>query len=1705
MSVKIKKYARKTLKILLWIIGSIIGLFLLIVVLIQVPAIQNVIKDKAVAYLEDKIKTPVRIDRIEIGLPKKVIIEGVYLQTQQGDTLFFGERMALDISLLRLLSNEVEVNSIDLRGITANVTRDKDSIFNFGYIIKAFDSGKPKDTSGAPMTFSIDKINLDRIKVRFDDEITKNDLTASLYHLDTRVKKFDMEKSEYAIPKITLDGLKVNLTQGQLVREIGTTTTEVADSLAKKPDIKLDLGEIDLRRISVAYDNGGTHLNSGVSLDKLLVQFNETNIAKQFIDIDKFQISGLRGGLTLAKYIQQQPSAEKVKTTAATPNNWRVVLADADISNVNFRFDDENAARTRRGIDYKHMNLQDFNLKAEKISYSADVISGNLTSLTVKDKSGLHVESLHTNFYYGPTKAYLKDLYIKTPQTLIKDNIEIEYPSLDALQNNIGDLALNANLDQSRVGFKDILIFVPDLAKNAPFKDNQNAILLINGRVNGSVSDINIPNMEISGIGNTRLAASGRITGLPDAKNAYFDMNIRDFQSTARDLNNFVPTGTIPASVQLPSQLGLKGTFVGKMDNFSTNMNLSSSYGGAKIVADFDSRVKNREKYKANAQLNNFDVGRLIKNDSIGRVTLTAKVNGTGLNPKTATASVDGRLVQAVFNSYTYHDLALKGNIRSGEFNVTAAMDDPNLDFDLASEGSFRDKYPAVKVRLNVDIADLDKLNLHAGPMKIRGKVDADLATANPDYLNGTVNAYHFVVANEKDQFILDSIKIAALATPDSTSLTLKSQFMRAAINGKYQLTQIGTALSNTIAKYYNPTPAAIKPKTDPQEFDFELTVNNDPVLIKLVPKITRLEPININGSYRSATDSLMVHGTIPRLVFGTNTISGGVIDVKTEENALIYAINLDQVENAQFLLPNTNLSGSVSDNVVAYTLEIRDKKDDQHYLIAGTLTAENGNTILHLQPDGLVLNYEPWNISPENMLRFGKSGLYANNFELSHEGSSLRLQSQSTAANAPLEGEFTDFDIATVTKMVQKEGDEAMAVGGTINGNVLLRNLTTKPVFTSDLNIENFSFQKDTVGNISIRVDNRIANTYTADVEITGQGNQVNLDGTYRDDTSSFNLDLNMQQLQLKSIQGFTMGNMTKSSGFLSGRFKITGTAAAPNVRGRLKFNDGAFTITPLNSAFSLVNDEISFDEQGILFNKFSLSDEKGNKLALNGRVLTQTYSDFGFDLQVRADNFRAVNSSAKDSDLFYGKLFLDTRLNIKGDVAKPVVDGTIKINEDTDFSVVLPQSDPAVADREGIVEFIDQDNPQLTEKLILASDSLNQSQLKGMNISVNIEIVKEAELSLIIDKGNGDYLSLKGEGRLNGGIDPSGKTSLTGRYEITEGAYEMSFNFIRRKFDIREGSSILWTGEPTEATIDITAVYTANTAPIDLVGDQLGNVSAAVRNTYKQRLPFETHLKMNGELLKPEITFDIVLPEGNYSVATDIVNTSRTKLEQLRQQPSELNKQVFALLLLNRFIGENPFASEAGSASAESLARQSVSKILSQQLNDLAGDLISGVQLEFDLESTEDYTTGSMENRTDLNVGISKQLLNDRLKVTVGSSFGLEGPQQANQESTNIAGDVALDYQLTKDGRYVVRAYRKNEYQVAIQGEVIETGVAFIITMDYDKFRELFHRTKEEKRLMRQMKKKEKEKKEQDRLEKEKELKEEQEDTNKVTQTKE
>ena len=136
-----------------------------------------------------------------------------------------------------------------------------------------------------------------------------------------------------------------------------------------------------------------------------------------------------------------------------------------------------------------------------------------------------------------------------------------------------------------------------------------------------------------------------------------------------------------------------------------------------------------------------------------------------------------------------------------------------------------------------------------------------------------------------------------------------------------------------------------------------------------------------------------------------------------------------------------------------------------------------------------------------------------------------------------------------------------------------------------------------------------------------------------------------------------------------------------------------------------------------------------------------------------------------------------------------------------------------------------------------------------------------------------------------------------------------------------------------------------------------------------------------------------------------------------------------------------------------------------MTEQLNKLAAGLIDGVDLTFDITSTDDYTTGEQRSRTDLNIGLSKRLLNERLTVSVGSNFELEGPKNSSQKASNILGNLNVNYAISRDGRYALRFYRKNEYEGVVDGYIIETGISFIISVDYNRFSELLRKRKNQR----------------------------------------
>ena len=195
-----------------------------------------------------------------------------------------------------------------------------------------------------------------------------------------------------------------------------------------------------------------------------------------------------------------------------------------------------------------------------------------------------------------------------------------------------------------------------------------------------------------------------------------------------------------------------------------------------------------------------------------------------------------------------------------------------------------------------------------------------------------------------------------------------------------------------------------------------------------------------------------------------------------------------------------------------------------------------------------------------------------------------------------------------------------------------------------------------------------------------------------------------------------------------------------------------------------------------------------------------------------------------------------------------------------------------------------------------------------KFLNYNLNLEIRKAAILRIVVDPVTGDEMVVQGDAQLNAGVDPGGNIVLAGNYLLDKGSYVLNYQFLQRRFNLQKGSTITFAGEPMNARVDVTAEYIANSSSRDLLANEVTSADPTLANSFNQKIPFRVVMHLTGVLSQPTIKFDIQLPdeESNARINPDLRTTLENKLSQIRADESSTNKQVFSLLLFNRFVGE-------------------------------------------------------------------------------------------------------------------------------------------------------------------------------------------------------
>ena len=227
---------------------------------------------------------------------------------------------------------------------------------------------------------------------------------------------------------------------------------------------------------------------------------------------------------------------------------------------------------------------------------------------------------------------------------------------------------------------------------------------------------------------------------------------------------------------------------------------------------------------------------------------------------------------------------------------------------------------------------------------------------------------------------------------------------------------------------------------------------------------------------------------------------------------------------------------------------------------------------------------------------------------------------------------------------------------------------------------------------------------------------------------------------------------------------------------------------------------------------------------------------------------------------------------------------------------------------------------------------------------------------------------------------------------------------------------------------------------------------------------------MHLTGSLLTPNIDFDIREPKNESSI-----NSFATrKLGEIRADENEMNKQVFGLLMINRFLP--PDANAGGLVSSG--VTTSVSEFLSNQFSYWASQNKLNIGVDLNINNANNSSTGTTGStadlyakRSEMQLILTKSFFHDRVSIDVGGNYDVNNTT-SNKQSNVYLSDFTLEYKITPDGRFVAKAFSRSQYDVIAERNRDTYGVSVSFRKDFNTLGELFRseRVKKKQKISKQ-----------------------------------
>lgn len=1334
---------------------------------------------------------------------------------------------------------------------------------------------------------------------------------------------------------------------------------------------------------------------------------------------------------------KQEASGEKKKPGAVFD------IGKVQIEDFRFRLIDtrKDAPVQEYGIHWTDLDLCADHLDARDVTLSGGSLSGILDEGSLHEKSGYRISSLSGRIKVRPGKTVIEHLELVDNHSSVNlSEYTMSYTDAASFGDFLNRVRLTGIIADSRISLGSLAYFAPALR-------GMDLVLNVKeGDVEGTVSDLGINRLRFtearSGISG---ALEGSISGLPRIDLLALDARIEDAEFTSEGIGKLMKSLS-PASKADPGRFAdgqvfrFDGSANGPLNDLSLRGDLSTGTGKLSADVDLKNLADKRKDLQivGNVSTLDLDLGAVAGIRQVGPCSMHGTLHAT-LGKEGPEIRIDTVFIDRLNAlDYDYTRIVGAGTYSQNAFDGRIICNDPNLNFLFQGIFTLSDKTRngLYKFYANIGYADLQALRLdRRGVSKVSGQINANYMNISKGDLIGNLAVLDLRLENGQGVHDIGDIRIKSYSNNDIHRMNLTSRFARGSYVGDKALTGIlGDVKALTVGREL---PALLKGGIagwDGKACGLSLDLHDSRELLSFV----------LPGLYIADSTSLKLNveqdGTVkaalrsPRIALGKNYLRNLDLNFNNSDGSLNGAVSSSEMNVATLNFLNNSFLLYADNNRIGigYTYDNEEVLADKGELyLTGELDRdEKGELVIRGKtlPSNIYYNDEGWNISPADITLHGKD-FFVDNLKAACNEQSITIGGGfSKTRRDTLSLDLVRFDMGLLNKLAGQD----LGVEGLATGHALVISPNVNMGLLMSLACDSTKIAGYSLGTLRVAsswVDEESKFHFTARNELNG-GNTLDLSGDFFTGAKTIDASVGLNRMELGYISPFLSSVFSRFEGSVSGKVHLRGPLGSLSLSSEGTRFDNVLMQVDFTRVNYHVDGPFHVDNSGLFFDNLAVKDDYDGKATASGGILFKRLKDFRMDTRLDMNRIEALNTSGEDNPTFNGHVFASGEVNITGPFHAILLD--INARTAKQGSLHIPLDNASNAGNSDLLTFKEVDRTIYVDPydLLVNKPAAAGRKSSDFGLRLRIDANPGVETFVEIDRAAGNYLSGRGQGRIDIAVRPSTKLfTINGAYTLASGNFHFNaMDIAQRDFTLSDGSSIRFNGDIMDSDLDIHGVYTTKASVATLIAD---TSSVSTRRTVN------CGIGISGRLREPRLGFSIDVP--------DLDPTTQSRVESALNTEDKVQRQFLSLLISGSFMPDE----QSGVVNNTNMLYSNVAEIMAGQLNNILQKLDIPLDLGLNYQSSESGTNI-------FDVALSTQLFNNR--VIVNGTVGNREYSNSNAQG-DMVGNLDIEIKLDRPGQLRLSLFsHSTDAYTSYLDNTQRNGIGIAYQREFNTFGEFF-----------------------------------------------